>query len=74
MYRIGKRKENRFMADLMDKFLLACIGVCLLAFLGACFYPGISAEIRTEIKEVMQWFGLAVGLGGAAAMMAKKNT
>ena len=62
------------MDNLMDKFLLACIGACLLAFLGACFYPGIPAEIRVEIKEVMQWFGLAVGLGGAAAVMAKKNT
>ena len=57
----------------VDIALLGFIGFSLAAYVAACFYPGITPEIREGIKEVMQWFGLALGIGGAAAMAKKNN-
>lgn len=55
----------------VDKALVACIGLCLLAFLGACFCPWIGQEVRGEISDVMKWFGLALGIGGAGVVLRK---
>lgn len=57
----------------VDIALLAFIGFSLAAYVAACFYPGIAPDVREGIKEVMQWFGLALGIGGAAAL-TKKNS
>jgi hypothetical protein len=51
-----------------DFVLLGYIGLCLVAFLTACFYPGITAETRGEIKDVMLWLGFPLGFAGGLAV------
>lgn len=56
----------------VDTWLLGFIGVCLVAFLVASLWQDAPAGAAGQIKEVMQWFGLALGIGGAVAATKSK--
>ncbi len=54
----------------MDIALFAGLYTCLVAFLAACFYPGITTDLRAEIKDLIFYFGLGLGLTSAAKKAA----
>lgn len=55
----------------IDLWLLVFIGMCLVSFLGAVLWPSAPDGASDKIKDVMQWLGLALGIGGAGALLKK---
>jgi len=43
----------------MDWFFAACVAMCLLAYLYSC----LNGKPIEQIKDMMQYFGLGLGLG-----------
>jgi len=43
----------------MDWFFAVCVAVCLLAYLYSC----LTGNPMEQIKDMMQYFGLGLGLG-----------
>ena len=51
---------------------LALMAACLAAFLIGTFIPSFADDRLTQIVDMLKYFGLAIGAGATAALVAKK--